>query len=261
MKDFKNQVAVVTGASSGIGESIVRILAKNRARVVLAARRQERLSTIVEDLRANNTEVIAVPTDVRDRAQAGSLIDAAVTQFGKLDMLICCAGIYYRRPTYELTLEEVQNLMEVNFYGVLNCVFSALPKLQKQGRGHIAVISSVEGRKGLPPDGAYIASKFAISGFCDVMRQELKELGIGVTIVFPGRVDTDMVKNISVPGVSPKIPPERVARATIHVIHRNRARVVVPWLGPSLLLLLDFFSARFGDAMVRKMGLSGSMKE
>ena len=68
MKDFKNQVAVVTGASSGIGESIVRILAKNRARVVLAARRQERLSTIVEDLRANNTEVIAVPTDVRDRA-------------------------------------------------------------------------------------------------------------------------------------------------------------------------------------------------
>jgi NAD(P)-dependent dehydrogenase (short-subunit alcohol dehydrogenase family) len=100
-------------------------------------------------LRANNTEVIAVPTDVRDRAQAQSLIDAAVTQFGKLDMLICCAGIYYRRPTYELTLEEVQDLMEVNFYGVLNCVFSALPKLQKQGRGHIAVISSVEGRKGL----------------------------------------------------------------------------------------------------------------
>jgi len=104
MKDFKNQVAIVTGASSGIGDSITRILAKNRARVVLAARRQERLSTIVEDLRADNTEVIAVPTDVRDRAQAESLIDAAVTQFGRLDMLICCAGIYYRLPTYELTL-------------------------------------------------------------------------------------------------------------------------------------------------------------
>ena len=253
---FLDKVAIVTGASSGIGRCVALALARAGARVVLAARRLDRLQEVAGDIAAQGGEALVIPTDVTRRDEVERLVGEAGARWNRLDILVASAGAYIRRPVRELSVEEIERSMAVNFYGGVYLALAALPHLLGRGRGHIILITSLDGKKGLPPDAPYVAAKFALTGFGEVLRQELHDAGIHVTTVLPGRVETPMVAGLRVPRISAKIPPEAVARAVVGALRRPRPEVIVP---PHVraLVYLNTFSPRLGDWAVRRLNLSG----
>ena len=254
---FADRVVVITGATSGIGRSTALALIRAGARVVAAGRNEQALDSLVKEAAGTSGSILGVRTDVTDRAQVDHLVRTAVERFGRIDLLICSAGVYFRRPVRETTVPDLDRLLAVNFYGVFYCLQSTLPLMIKQGGGDIAVVSSVDGKKGLPPDGAYVASKFAINGLLDVLRQELRGTGVHVTTILPGRVDTPMIADLTVPAASAKIPPERVAKAILRALKKRKSEAIVPYLGPKTLVVLSALSAPLGDWLVRIFGLEG----
>ncbi len=251
-----DSVAVITGASSGIGRATALALARAGARVALAARRRERLEEVAAEVSAMGGQALVLPTDVTRQEQVERLVAATVERWGRLDWVIASAGLYVRCPVTQLSPAEVERSMAVNFYGPLYLVLASLPHLLRQGRGHIFLVTSLDGKKGLPPDGPYVAAKFALSGLGEVMRQELRDTGVHVTILFPGRVDTPMIEDLQVPWISAKVPPEAVARAILRAIRRPRPEIVVPPYAKALVYL-NLISPRLGDWAVRHFRLEG----
>jgi len=146
--------------------------------------------------------------------------------------------------------------MAVNFYGVLHAVQAVLPHMVARRSGHIVLVSSADGKKGIPPDGPYVAAKFAVAGLGDILRQELRPYGIAVTTVFPGRVDTPMIAHLRVPWISAKIPPEAVARAILRAIRRRTPEVIIP-LQVRLFVYLSALCPSLGDWFTRQFHLEG----
>ncbi len=253
---FAGQVVVITGASSGIGRATALAFAREGGRVVLAARRASALDAVAQEVKALGGEALAVPTDVTDRQQVERLVDHALQTWGQVDVFIANAGAYIRKPIRELQVEEIERAMAVNFYGAVYGVLAVLPHMLERRRGHIVLVTSMDGKKGIPPDAPYVAAKFALSGFGDVLRQELHGTGVGVTIVFPGRVDTPLIANLKVPWISAKIPPEAVAEAILRGIRRRQPEVIVPWQA-RLLIYAHTLSPRLADWAVRFFHLEG----
>ncbi|MCC6904260.1 MAG: SDR family NAD(P)-dependent oxidoreductase [Anaerolineae bacterium] len=251
-----NQRAAVTGASSGIGRAISAALAQAGADVALGARSVEGLYETARLVQEAGRQALVIQTDVSDPEQARGFIRQAVGRWGGLDVLVANAGAYIRGEIASSTLSHYQDSMAVNFYGAVVPVLEVLPVMQKQRSGHIVLMSSIDGRKGLPLDAPYVSAKFALSGFGEVLRQELHGTGIHATIVYPGRVDTPMIGDLSVPAVSAKITPEQVARATLRGIRRHQPEVITPPQG-ALLVHLDALSPRLADWFVRQFRLEG----
>jgi short-subunit dehydrogenase len=228
------------------------------ADVVLAARRQEALEEAARAVRAQSRDALVVPVDLADEGAAKFLLEAALHRFGRIDILVAAAGVYYRCACEALTSADIERVMAVNFYGCVRCLLAVLPHMLERHQGSLVVVSSVDGKKGLPPDAAYVASKFALSGFAEVLRQELHGTGVRVSTIFPGRVDTPMIEDLRVPAISAKVPAERVAAAIVRAAETGRAETVVPLLGAKTLLLANAFSPRLGDALVRRLRLAGA---
>jgi len=255
--ELRDAVAIVTGASSGIGRATALALAIRGSVVVAASRNHEALCSLEKEIVASGGKVCIMLTDVTLKDQVRRLVQEAVRQFGRIDIAVCNAGAYLRRRVVDLKIEDYERIMAVNFYGALNLIHEVLPHMLQRRRGHIAVVSSIDGKKGLPPDGAYVASKFAINGVMDVLRQELRGTGVYATTVLPGRVDTPMIATLKVPPISAKVSSKRVARAIVRGIEKRRAEVVVPYLGPKTLVVLSTLWPRLGDWLVRVCGLEG----
>jgi short-subunit dehydrogenase len=255
--DFRNKVAIITGASSGIGRSTAIAFAREGIRLALAARTPDVLCKVEQEVRAYHQEVFVRPTDVTARAQVEALIQETRRRFGSIDIIVCSAGEYVRGAARDLSVEDFDRAIRVNFYGSLYLILGVLPSMLSQRSGHIVVVSSVDGKKGLPLDAPYVASKFAITGFMDVLRQELKGTGVHALTVLPGRVDTPMIAHIRVPWVSRKISSERVAGTILRCLNRRRSEVIVPWVGPTSLVILNAFSPRLADWFVRVFKLEG----
>ncbi len=253
---FRDRIAIITGASSGIGRATAMALAREGAHVALAARHEDRLQAVAREVEALGREALVVPTDVRERDQVERLVQTTLDRWGRVDIVVANAGVYVRRPTPELTVEDVEFSMSVNFYGALYLVLAALPHMLERGEGHIVLVTSMDAKKGIPPDGPYVAAKFALAGLGEVMRQELHDTGVHVTVVFPGRVDTPLIENLKVPWISAKIPPEAVARAILRGMHRRLPEVLVPWQA-RLLIYVNTLSPRLGDWAVRFFHLEG----
>jgi len=187
---FQNQVAVITGASSGIGRAIALQLAAQGAKVVLAARRADRLEETASLCRQAGGEALAVPTDVTDEAQCKGLIEKTIERFGRLDLLVNNAGLAVIALLEDFPdLRLFKHTMEVNFYGAVHCTYNALPHLI-QSKGRIVAISSLGGKAALPYNTPYIASKFAMHGFFDSLRIEMARHGVSVTTICPSWVAT-----------------------------------------------------------------------
>ena len=255
-KTLLDQVAIVTGASSGIGRATALALAGEGACVVLAARNATALQEVAQSIRALGRGALVVPTDVTHQDQVERLAAETLTRWGRVDILVANAGAYVRCPIADLTVAEVERSMAVNFYGALYAVLAVLPHMLNRGSGHLVLVSSVDGRKGLPPDAPYVAAKFALSGFGDVLRQELYGTGVHTTIVFPGRVDTPMIATLRVPWMSAKVPPEAVARVIVRAIRRRQAEMIIPFQARALVYL-NTLSPRLGDWIVRLFHLEG----
>ena len=188
---FKNQVVVVTGASSGIGKALSFQLANEGAILSLAARNTKQLDIVATECQARGGTAMVIPTDVSDKYDCQALIEQTVKQFGRLDMLVNNAGFGMVGEFAGLpNLEHFKQVMDVNFYGLVYCIYFALPHL-KETFGRIINVSSLGGRLALPYNTAYIASKYAVTGFSDSLRMELDGSGVSVTSIFPYWVVTE----------------------------------------------------------------------
>ena len=257
---LNDHIAIVTGASSGIGRATALALAENGAHVALAARTESALQELAEGIRRLEREALVVPTDVTEKEQVERLVEETLRRWGRVDVLVANAGAYVRSPVRELTVEEVQRSMAVNFYGALHAVLAVQPPMLARGQGHIVLMSSLDGKKGLPLDGPYVAAKFALAGYGEVLRQELHGSGVRVTTVFPGRVDTPLIDTLDVPSVSAKIPARAVANAIVDAVRRPKPEVILPVQGRALHLV-NVISPRLGDWIVRRLHLQGWERE
>ena len=195
---LKDKVAIITGASSGIGEATARRLAESGARVVLAARRVERLEALAADIERREGTALVAPTDVTDERSVQRLARTALDAFGRSDILINNAGIMPLSPISKLRVEEWDRMIDVNIKGVLYCVAATLPTMLEQGSGHIINVSSVAGRRPFPSGTVYSATKFAVRAISQGLRLELSPIkGIRVTDIEPGVVATELTHHIT----------------------------------------------------------------
>ena len=188
---FREQVVIITGASAGIGKALALQLAAQGAKVVLAARRAERLQQLEIQCRQLGGDTLSVPTDVTDESQCKVLVDKTITTFGRLQMLINNAGIAASALFDEFPdLQLFKQTVDVNFYGTVYCTYYALPHL-KMTQGRIVAVSSVGGKAAIPYNTPYCASKYAVHGFFDSLRMELYQHHVSCTVVCPWWVATE----------------------------------------------------------------------
>ena len=255
-----DKVAVITGASSGIGRACALALAGAGAHLALAARTESALEDVAGSIRALGREALMVPTDVTRQEQVSHLVSETLKRWEKVDILVANAGAYVRGWIKDLTVDELERSLAVNFYGALYAVLEVLPHMLRRKSGHLVLVTSLDALTPLPYDAPYVAAKCALSGFGDVLRQELYGTGVHTTTIFPGRVDTPLIERLRVPWVTPKIPPDKVARAIVRAIRRRRTHVIVPaHLWP--LAHADSLLPWLGDWTKRHFHMEGWEKE
>ena len=198
MAKLDGKVAVVTGASSGIGEATAEALAAEGAAVVVAARREDRLTDLVERIRSADGRVLAAVCDVTEESQAHGLISKAQEEFGSVDILVNNAGVMLLSKVGKGLSEEWRQMFDVNVMGLLYATDAAIEVMKRQGGGHLVNVSSVAGRKVTrDASGVYAGSKHAVGAISEGLRQELLEDNIRVTIVEPGAVETELTNHIT----------------------------------------------------------------
>lgn len=190
-------VTLITGGSDGIGAEMARQLAakhKGGIALVLAARSPDKLEAVASQCRASGAQVLCVPMDVSEEAQCRGLVARAVAQFGRIDTLVNNAGMSAQALFEDVKAEDLhwyETLMKINLWGAVWCTHAALPYL-KESRGRIVAVSSLSGLLGVPGRTAYSATKFAMSGFFEALRAEIKLRGVSVTTAYPGVVTTNI---------------------------------------------------------------------
>jgi NAD(P)-dependent dehydrogenase (short-subunit alcohol dehydrogenase family) len=217
---LKGKVAVVTGASSGIGEATALTFAERGAAVVLAARAEEKLRFLEREIIAAGGRALAVKTDVTNGGSIEEMVERTVGEFGSLDILVNNAGLGLSGRVDDLRADDLRHLFEVNFVGPLHCIQAALPRMPQDGR--IINVSSVLGKRAIPKVGGYCATKFALNALSDALRVEVADRGITVTSVYPGTTRTAFRENSrrtkdEQRGWRPRgVTPEKVAEKIAH---------------------------------------------
>jgi short-subunit dehydrogenase len=225
--NFQEMVVIITGASSGIGKSLALRLAKEGARLALAARNAERLQTLAEECRALGGTAEAIPTDVAEEAQCKALVARAREAFGRIDMLINNAGLSVVGKLEELPdLRLFHYVMDVNFFGALSCSYYALPHL-REAKGRIVNVSSLGGLLAVPYNAPYCASKFALQGFSDSLRMELYGSGVSVTVISPYWVVTEFHEHYLDKDGKPKGPSGRAIYTEKMMTAEKCARIIL----------------------------------
>lgn len=245
---LQDSVAVITGASSGIGAATARLLGSRGVTVVLAARRKERLDAVAAEVGQAGGKALAILCDVTMRHESEELIHRAVREYGRIDILVNNAGRGHLSSVEDTTDEMIRHMFELNVYALWYTTRPALGYMKKQGAGHILNIASIAGKVGFPFNSAYVAAKHAVAGFTYALRAELLGTSIHASVLYPGSVRTDwadvtegrpmkplfsesgpIVKRIvaerglTLPKIEGIIPPERVAEAVLACIENPTA--------------------------------------
>lgn len=188
---LNGKVAIVTGASSGIGAALAMQISREGAAVILAARRKEKLEQLANEINSAGHIALPIPADVTRRHDAEMLIQTAIERFGRVDVLVNNAGRGHFASVEETTDEMIRSMFELNVYSLWYTTRPALVQMKKQGSGHIINIASLAGKLGYPFNSAYVAAKHACVGFTHALRMELLETGIHATVVCPAGVLTE----------------------------------------------------------------------
>ena len=247
--DFTGKVVVITGASSGIGEALVYAFADRGAKVVMGARNSAKLAEIAAQLFTRGIESAFEATDVTREEDCKRLINKALSAFGRIDILICNAGISMRALFDDVQLDVLRQLMDVNFWGTVYCAKYALPALQA-AKGTLVGVSSVAGMHGLPGRTGYSASKFAMTGLLETIRIENLKKGVHVMVACPGFTASNvrfsaLTADGTSPGESPRneskmMSAEEVAQRIIRGIERRKRTLLMEFDGRATSLIGKF---------------------
>jgi len=277
MPPLSEQVILITGASSGIGEAIARRLAPSGARLILTARRAERLQALAAELDPTGARVAAFPADLTRAEHREALVTGTVARFGRIDTLINNAGYGQRGPVERVPLEAIRHNFEVNVFAVVALCQLVAPILRDQGRGRIVNITSVAGRIARPLTSVYDSTKHALEALSDGLRGELKPFGVQVVVIRPGFIATDFVTAASAASagtladLGPYTPymsrlrdgfadlrrlaagPDVIARCVEHALRarRPRAHYAAPTHAKLFLAARWFFPSRVVDWFIR----------
>ncbi len=254
---------IVTGASSGIGREIVCELAKSPVRLVLVARREDKLRELLAEIQHQDRNVEIVVGDITDPAVRHAAIERAQQAFGGLDILINNAGVGAIGPFLQADEARLRRVMEVNFFAAVELIRNALPKLKKGRTPLIVNISSILGHRGIPLHSEYCASKFALQGFSESLRAELAAEGIDLLVVSPGTTNTEFFDNVlerkgAIPwSVNQGVPAAYVAEATVRAIQRGNHEITPNWRG-RMMLWLNKLCPRLLDKRLAQYGTKPS---
>ncbi|MDA8018682.1 MAG: SDR family oxidoreductase [Thermoanaerobaculia bacterium] len=237
MPSFRDQIALVTGGAGGIGRALGRELAVSGARVVLTDVRIEELEAAAEDLSASGAGVDTLQLDVSDAAAFRRVVEDIVARYGRLDLLFNNAGIGITGEVRDMDQDAWDRIIDVNLKGVVHGIQAAYPQMISQGSGHIANVACVAGLVPFPLTAAYCATKHAVVGLSTSLRAEARDLGVGVSVVCPGTVATEMYDAIEYIQVDKDavmaairrgmVPASRCARQILRGVARNRAMIPV----------------------------------
>ena len=251
---IKGKNVVVTGASSGIGRAVSLEFARRGANVILAARRRELLDEVATECRALGVTATAVETDVTNRDQCFALIEKA----GTVDVLVNNAGFAIFDAIESAKADDAIEMMNTNYFGTLHCTQAVLPQMLARRSGSIVIVSSIAGLMGYSHMGAYCATKFAVVGMAEALRDEVIGRGVQVALVCPGTTETDFfvkAERGKLPGASRLIlgiAPQRVARAICDAADDGRYRRILPLTAAVFIRLKEFFP-RVAHSLFRRV--------
>ena len=225
--NIEGKVIVITGASSGLGLAAARLLSAQGARLVLGARRIERLQQLAEELNHGEERTLAVATDVTRRDQVKQLVDTAVQKFGRIDVMVNNAGLMPQAPLERLAVDDWDRTIDVNLKGVLYGIAAALPHMQAQKSGQFVNVASIAGHKVMLNGAVYSATKYAVRALTEGLRQEVKPWNIRTTLISPGAVDSELPGSVTEADMAARladfyqanaIPADSFARAVAFAI-------------------------------------------
>jgi len=261
-----SRVIAITGASAGIGRATALRLARDGAALVICARRADRLDAVAAEITAAGGQALPIIADVTRAEDMNTLVARSVERFGRLDVMMCNAGFGIAGAIDDIAPDQMQKLMDINYTGTYHAARAALPLFRRQGSGHVIIVSSIVGKRGVPFMGAYSATKFAQVGLAECLRSELVGSNIHVSIVFPVSTDTEffevMLRETGTPitrAIGPLQSVTTVATAIARAIERpvpeifpharSRALVILNALAPGVC---DRVVKRFGRKPVRR---------
>ena len=242
MKDFQDKVAAITGAGSGIGRALALQLVDDGARVAISDWDADGLAETALLLEERGAQPHSTVLDVRDRAAVHAWADAVAAHFGAVNLVVNNAGITIFGTVEESPYEDIEKVVDVDFWGVVHGTKAFLPHLAASGEGHVVNVSSIFGLFGVPTQSSYNAAKFAVRGFTEALRQELLISGqpVGVTCVHPGGIKTNIVNNATASNAADtsgiarvfnekltRTTPEAAARTILRGVRRGRPKVLI----------------------------------
>jgi short-subunit dehydrogenase len=254
-----SKIVIITGASAGIGRAIALKLARERARLVIAARRAGKLEEVAQEITNAGGHAIPMVADVTDEANMKALVDTAVDQFGALDVMICNAGFGIYGAIDALSAEQMRRLMDVNYHGTFLAARAALPVFRRQKHGHVIIVSSIVGKRGVPYMGAYAATKFAQVGLAECLRAEMAEYGVHVSVVLPISTETEFFSvmtresGTATRAAGPRQEPDDVAAAVVRAIAYPLPEIY-PYRMARGLAMLNAVAPGLTDRIVQRWG-------
>ena len=255
-----SRVVAITGASAGIGRATALRLARDGASVAISARRISQLNEVAAEITAAGGHALPLVADVTSEEDMEMLVRSSIERFGRLDVMICNAGFGVAGSIDEITPDQMRKLVDVNYMGTYHAARAALPVFRRQGRGHLIMISSIVGKRGVPYMGAYAATKFAQVGLAECLRSEFVGSDIHVSVVYPVSTDTEFfdvmsretgthVERAFGPRQSVETVADAIARAIEHPVPE-----VYPYATSRGLVWLNALAPGFCDRFVQKFG-------
>lgn len=268
LKPIEQQVVAVVGASSGIGRETALQFAKRNAKVVVSARTESGLASLVDEITALGGEAIAIPADVAEFEQVKSIVDKTIDSYGRLDTWVQAAGTAIIAPFEQVTPEEFKRVIDVNLMGSVYGAMVAMPHLRQTGRGAFIAVSSVEARRSMPLQSAYSASKHGMEGFLDSLRSELKQEGfpISITNILPSVINTPFYNKartklgVMPTGIPPYYQPSLVAEAILHAAENPTRDMIVGDVG-RVIDLFQKLVPDLTDTLVGAIAVPGQRTE